>query len=65
MNIPPTEQLRSLKDNHERLKGELKTLNRRAHLTPTEEERAREIKKEKLRTKDRIRVLMSRVSISS
>jgi hypothetical protein len=52
------EQLSSLKVAHQTLEGELQTLRRRAHLTPIEEQRARIIKKQKLRTKDCIRVLM-------
>jgi hypothetical protein len=55
------EQLSSLEVQHEQLEGELRTLHRRAHLTPKEEMRARIIKKQKLHAKDRIRVLAGQV----
>jgi hypothetical protein len=54
-----TERLSTLKVQHERLELELENLHRRAHLTPTEEMRARVIKKQKLQTKDHIRLLIS------
>ena len=53
------ERLSSLKVQHEQLEHELSALRRRAHLTPSEEMRARVIKKQKLQTKDHIRLLMS------
>lgn len=55
------EQLSSLKLTHQQLEVELEALRRRSHLTPHEEQRARIIKKQKLRAKDRIRVLMAEV----
>lgn len=64
MNTPPIEQLDTLKANHARLDSELQSLHRRGHLTPSEQERARIIKKEKLRTKDRIRVLATQARMT-
>jgi hypothetical protein len=51
------EKLSSLKVTHEALESELSALRKRPHMTPKEEMRARAIKKQKLVTKDRIRVL--------
>ncbi len=51
-----------LRTTHASLEGELDTLNRRAYLTPSEQLRTRQIKKEKLKAKDRIRVLMDEFS---
>lgn len=56
-------ELNRLKSAHQTLETELHMLNRRAHLTPAEQQRARIIKKQKLKAKDRIRVLTSRMSI--
>jgi hypothetical protein len=60
MKATTTMEIQRLQSAHATLKFELQSLSRRAHLTPTEEQRAREIKKEKLRTKDRLRVLSHR-----
>lgn len=49
-----------LQQAHRSLEAELEDLTRRAYLTPNEEARARAIKKQKLRTKDRMRVLAGR-----
>jgi hypothetical protein len=57
MNNLGLNQLTNLEAAHTALELELQTLRRRAHLTPTEEQRANVLQKEKLRTKDRIRVL--------
>jgi uncharacterized protein YdcH (DUF465 family) len=54
-------QLMRLENAHRSLAEELEQLTRRAHLTPTEIERTAFLKKQKLQTKDKIRVLMSRV----
>ena len=51
-------QLERLRTAHRDLDDELLRLTRRAHMTPAEEQRVRVIKKEKLRTKDSIRLLM-------
>jgi uncharacterized protein YdcH (DUF465 family) len=55
--------LTRLEEAHRSLELELANLTRRTHLTPEEEVRARAIKKQKLKTKDRIRVLMSRATM--
>jgi hypothetical protein len=60
MKATTTMEIQRLQSAHATLKFELQTLSRRAHLTPAEEERARQIKKEKLLTKDRLRVLALR-----
>jgi hypothetical protein len=57
-------QLEALQVKHQLLESELNGLSRRAYLTPSEEQRTRILKKEKLRAKDRIRVLMSEVKVS-
>lgn len=54
------QQLMRLQQAHRSLEAELEDLTRRAYLTPGEEVRARAIKKQKLRTKDRMRVLAGR-----
>lgn len=56
-------ELNRLQSAHRNLETELHMLNRRGHLTPSEQQRVRIIKKEKLRAKDRIRVLMNRMSL--
>ncbi len=53
------QQLERLRAAHRNLDSELHRLTRHAHLTPSEEQRARVLKKEKLRTKDSIRLLMN------
>lgn len=60
MKATTTIEMQRLQSAHETLKFELQMLSKRAHLTPTEQERARQIKKEKLLTKDRLRVLSLR-----
>jgi hypothetical protein len=57
-------QLEVLQVKHQRLETELDGLSRRAYLTPSEEERTRILKKEKLRAKDRIRILMNEVKLA-
>jgi uncharacterized protein YdcH (DUF465 family) len=52
-------QLMRLENAHRSLAEELDQLARRAHLTPAERERANFLKKQKLQTKDKIRVMMS------
>ncbi len=56
-------RLDHLRATHASLEGELDTLNRRAYLTPSEQIRTRQIKKEKLKAKDRIRLLMSEFTL--
>jgi uncharacterized protein YdcH (DUF465 family) len=53
-----TQRLVSLQTAHDQLKSELKSLRRRGRLTPSEQEAARLLKKAKLHTKDRIRILV-------
>ena len=50
-------RLHDLERQHRGLDAELEVLMRRSHLTPTEEQVAREIKKRKLNAKDRIMAL--------
>lgn len=57
MKATTTMEIQRLQSAHATLKFELQALSKRAHLTPAEQERARQIKKEKLQTKDRLRVL--------
>lgn len=57
MNNLGLNQLGNLEAAHSALELELQALGRRPHMTPTEEQRAKFLKKQKLRTKDRIRVL--------
>ena len=47
-------RLNDLEQRHRGLEAELEALMRRAHLTPIEEQAARELKKKKLSAKDRI-----------
>jgi hypothetical protein len=56
------QQLVRLQQAHHSLEAELEGLTRRAYLTPSEETRARAIKKQKLQTKDRMRVLKTRAT---
>lgn len=58
-----SKEIEHLRKTHQCLKGELQLLSRRAYLTPSEQERARILKKEKLRAKDRLRLLMQRASL--
>jgi hypothetical protein len=58
-----TKQMDYLRTAHAMLNDELESLNRRAYLTPSEQQRTRVIKKEKLRTKDRIRLLSKQVKL--
>lgn len=60
MKATTTMEIQRLQSTHATLKFELQMLSRRAHLTPSEQERARQIKKEKLLTKDKLRVLTLR-----
>ena len=50
-------RLNDLERQHEGLEWELGALMRRGHLTPGEQEAARELKKKKLSAKDRIAAL--------
>lgn len=50
-------QLRDLEDQHRSLDMELRELARRAYLTPSEQNRAATLKKEKLSAKDRIQAI--------
>ena len=47
-------RLHELERQHQGLNAELEGLMRRAHLTPIEQQAARELKKRKLNAKDRI-----------
>jgi hypothetical protein len=58
-----TKRLDHLRQTHAVLEHELDTLARRAYLTPAEQHRTRIIKKEKLKTKDKIRLLMDGVAL--
>lgn len=58
--MPLTDELERLQVAHHNLDRELKSITRHAYLTPHEQQRARVIKKEKLRTKDKMRLLMTR-----
>lgn len=51
------EQLETLEQEHQDLDKQLQRLERRGHLTPTEQRKAKELKKLKLRRKDAIAVL--------
>jgi hypothetical protein len=59
--VAATSQLEALTQRHRLLEAELNTLARRAHPTPAEEQRTRILKKEKLRAKDTMRILMDQV----
>lgn len=48
------QSIEALKLRHHELKQELRVLERRAYLTPDEQRQAADLKKQKLRTKDRI-----------
>ena len=50
-------RLHDLERQHRGLDAELEVLMRRSHLTPTEQQAARELKKRKLNAKDRITAL--------
>lgn len=50
-------RIQSLEHQHRGLDAELAALMRRAYLTPLEQQTARELKKKKLRAKDRIAAL--------
>jgi uncharacterized protein YdcH (DUF465 family) len=63
MKFSTTQEIERLQNTHATLKTELESLRRRAYLTPAEEFRARELKKEKLKAKDRIRVLSQRATL--
>ncbi len=63
MKFSTAQEIERLKSTHASLKGELQELRRRAYLTPSEEYRARELKKEKLKAKDRLRMLTQRATI--
>lgn len=63
MKFSTAQEIERLKITHASLKGELEELRRRAYLTPNEEFRARELKKEKLQTKDRLRILTQRATL--
>jgi hypothetical protein len=61
--VAATNQLEALHARHQILEVELNHLARRAYLTPSEQQRTRELKKEKLRAKDSMRILMSQVKL--
>lgn len=61
--VAATNQLEALHARHQVLEAELNNLARRAYLTPTEQQRSRVLKKEKLRAKDRMRILMDQVKL--
>lgn len=63
MKFSTAQEIERLKTTHATLKTELEELRRRAYLTPTEEYRARELKKEKLKTKDRLRLLSQKATL--
>lgn len=56
-------RLAYLRATHAALEHELSALTKRAYLTPHEQQRTRVLKKEKLHTKDRIRLLMNEFSM--
>jgi hypothetical protein len=58
------EKLSRLQELHAQLEYELGLLTRRGHMTPSEQLRARVIKKEKLLAKDLIRTVGSSVTNS-
>lgn len=49
--------IQALENEHRGLSAQVEALMRRAHLTPREQQTARELKKRKLETKDRIAAL--------
>jgi hypothetical protein len=61
--VAATNQLEALNARHQLLEAELSNLGRRAYLTPIEQQRSRVLKKEKLRAKDRMRILMDQVKL--
>lgn len=63
-SVTGDQQLERLRTMHRTLDSELLSLTRRAHMTPAEEQRVRVIKKEKLRTKDSMRLLMDGFKLS-
>jgi uncharacterized protein YdcH (DUF465 family) len=63
MKFSTAQEIERLKVTHASLKGELDELRRRAYMTPTEEFRSRELKKEKLKTKDRLKILGQHATI--
>lgn len=54
MKEPMSMPLESLQAKHRELDLQIRHLERRAHLTPTEQQHAVVLKKQKLATKDRI-----------
>lgn len=64
MNATANNQLTTLEATHRQLEHELRALNRRGRLTPSEEMRCRVLKKEKLIAKDKIRFLMGDVRMA-
>lgn len=63
MKFSTAQEIERLQRTHANLKTELEMLRRRAYLTPSEEYRARELKKQKLLAKDRLRVLTQQATI--
>jgi hypothetical protein len=55
--VDPAKQLEWLANRHARLKAEVAELGARAYLTPAEEVTLRNLKKEKLRTKDSLEAM--------
>lgn len=60
LTVDPRYTLESLEEQHRALKQQIYYLERRAHLTPTEQREAIDLKKQKLATKDAIHTLRSR-----
>lgn len=65
MKFNTIQEIERLKNTHASLKTELQELRRRVYLTPSEEFRARELKKEKLRAKDRLRMLAQHATLKA
>lgn len=60
--LDPSKALRYLEAEHQSLKEQVTVLDRRAFLTPEERRTAADLKKRKLRTKDRISALRLELS---
>ena len=63
-SMPLTKELEHLRHVHRNLEVELKNITRHAYLTPHEQQRIRVLKKEKLRTKDKMRLLVGQTTMS-
>ena len=60
-DVSPEERLVDVESRHRQLDVRLKELGRRAYLTPTEQLEASELKKLKLRAKDELTTLRSKL----